>query len=447
MRVPDEQRAGVPAGTGYAWWVVTVLLILNVSSFIDRQVLALLVTPIQADLGLSETEMGFLLGPAFAITFAFSAFVVGRLADRRSRRAIIAWGVALWSVMCTASGVANTYGQLFAARVGVGVGEATLSPSGYSLIADYFPPHKLATAMSLFTSGVFIGSGLAYFIGGAVIETVSGQAPWNLPILGEIRPWQKVFIVVGLPGFLLSLLALTVREPRRGRAAHAVPAHVYSTTEVVAWFRRHGAAYASFAVGISLFSMVNYGTAFWFPAYFYRAHGWSPGKVGLLMGGATAIFGVVGVLAGGRLADWLKARGRRDGNLLVLILAAAISVVAAFPLFLPPTEWVLLTGLLITNIVAAAPFGAAAAAMQEMSPAAMRGQASAVLVFLLNFVGIGLGPPTVALLTDHVFHDPAKVGLSLLVVTVVCRSVAGLAVAAGLFAHRRAVAEVAGQAG
>lgn len=446
MPLPDEHRPEATASARYAWYVVTVLLILNVSSFIDRQVLALLVTPIKADLGLSDTQMGVLLGPAFAVTFAFSAFVVGRLADRRSRRAIIAWGVALWSVMCTASGVANTYGQLFAARVGVGVGEATLSPSGYSLIADYFPPHKLATAMSLFTSGVFIGSGLAYFIGGTVIEAVGNQAPWHLPVLGEIRPWQKVFIVVGLPGFLLSLLALTVREPRRGRTRSA-PAHVLTTAEVTAWFRRHGAAYGSFAVGISLFSMVNYGTAFWFPAYFERAHAWSPGKIGLLMGGMTAIFGVVGVLAGGQLADRLKARGRRDGNLIVLILAAAISVVAAFPLFMPPAEWVLLTGLLITNIVAAAPFGAAAAAMQEMSPGAMRGQASAVLVFLLNFVGIGLGPPAVALLTDHVFHDPAKVGLSLLVVTVVCRSVAGLAVAAGLSAHRRAVAEVTGQAG
>jgi len=431
------------AGTRYAWYVVAVLLLLNVSSFIDRQVMALMVTPIKADLGLTDTQMGFLLGPAFAGTFAFSAFLVGRLVDRTNRVAIIAWGVAAWSVMCTASGVANTYGQLFAARFGVGIGEASLSPSASSLIADYFPPEKLATAMSVFTSGVFIGSGLAYFIGGTVIEAVSGLEPWRLPVFGEIRPWQKVFIVVGLPGFLLALLALTIREPRRERAAGAPRFTPFTTAQVIAWFRRYWVAYSTFGLAAALYASVNFGTAFWFPAFFERSHGWSPGKVGLLMGGATAIFGVIGVLAGGRLADALKARGRRDGNLLVMLVSAIISALVALPLFTTRSEAILLGSLVITNIVAAAPFGAAAAAMQEMSPAAMRGQAAALLVFLLNFVGLGLGPPAVAMVTDNVFGDPAKVGFSLLVVTLVGRSLAALSVAGGLAAYKRAVSEVA----
>jgi len=431
-----------PGGTRYAWYVVAVLLLLNVSSFIDRQVLALMVTPVKADLGLTETQMGLLLGPAFAATFAFSAFIVGRLADRRSRPAIIAWGVAAWSVMCTASGVANTYGQLFAARVGVGIGEATLSPSANSLIADYFAPEQLATAMSVFTSGVFIGSGLAYFIGGTVIEAVSSLEPWRLPFFGEIRAWQRVFIVVGLPGILLALLALTIREPRRDRVAGSPPLHAFTVAEVTAWLRRHRRAYSTFGAGIALYAIVNFGTAFWFPAFFERSHGWSAGKIGLLMGGATAIFGVVGVIGGGRLADWFKARGRRDGNLVVLILSATISIIAALPLYLTDSEWVLISALIVTNIVAAAPFGAAAAAMQEMSPSAMRGQAAALLVFLLNFVGLGLGPPAVALVTDNVFRDPAKVGFSLLVVTLVGRALAALSVAGGLTAHQRAISEV-----
>ncbi|NUQ11551.1 MAG: MFS transporter [Gemmatimonadaceae bacterium] len=435
---PDERSRREPAP--YAWYVVAVLMVLNVSSFIDRQVMALLVTPIKADLGLTDSEVSLLLGPAFAAMFAISAIFIGRLVDRRSRRAIVAWGVAFWSVACAATGVANTFGQVFAARVGVGVGEATLSPSAYSLIADYVPPHRLATAMSLFTSGVFIGSGLAYFIGGVLIDSVQQSGPWTVPLFGEIRSWQKVFIIVGLPGFALALLALTIREPRRlHRQAADAP---WTLAQVRAWFRRHATAYATLGLGIALFSMVNYGTAFWFPAYFERAHGWSSGKIGLLMGGATAIFGLAGVLAGGQLADWLRTRGRRDGNLIVLILAAAVSVLAAWPLFLPPTEPVMLAALLVTNIVAAAPFGAAAAAVQEMSPPPMRGQASALLVFMLNFVGLGLGPPVVALMTDHVFRDPAKVGLSLLVATVLLRGVAALAVAGGLAAHRRAVAEV-----
>jgi MFS family permease len=427
-------------GTRYAWYVVCVLLLLNVSSFIDRQVLFLLTTAIQADLGLTDTQMSLIQGPAFAFTFAFAVFIVGRLADRRSRTAIIAWGVAFWSAMCTLTGVANTYGQLFATRVGVGAGEAALSPTAATLIADYFPPERLATAMSVFTSGVFFGSGLAYFIGGTVIELVSNQS-WSLPFFGDVRPWQRVFIAVGLPGFLLALLTLTIREPRRNKAREAQP--TFTLGEVMAWFRRHGVAYVTFGVAISLYAVVNFGTAAWFPAYFERVHEWSRGKVGLFMGGATAIFGVIGVIAGGRFADFLKSKGHQASNLQLLMISAVISAMVAFPLFLTKSEPVLLTALVITNIVAAAPFGAAAAAMQEMSPRAMRGIAASVLVFLLNFIGLTLGPPAVALVTDNIFKDPTKVGLSLLLVTLVGRLIAALSVAGGLAAHRVAVTEVA----
>jgi MFS family permease len=434
---------GSQGGTRYAWYVVFVLLLLNVSSFIDRQVLFLLTDPIKADFGLTDTQVSYVQGPAFAFTFAVAVFIIGPLADRWSRTAIIAWGAAFWSAMCTATGVTNSYGQLLATRIGIGAGEAALSPTAATLIADYFPPERLATAMSVFTSGVFFGSGLAYFIGGSVIELVSNQS-WSLPFFGDIRPWQRVFIAVGLPGFLLALLTLTIREPRRSEPRGT--ADTFTLGDVFAWFRRHGVAYVSFGLAISAYSVVNFGTAAWFPAYFMRVHDWSPGKVGLFMGGATAIFGVIGVIAGGRFADFMKSRGRQTSNLQLLILSAVISAAIAFPLYLTKSEPVLLTALIITNIVAAAPFGAAAAAMQEMSPRAMRGIAAAVLVFLLNFVGLGLGPPSVALVTDNIFHDPARVGLSLLVVTLVGRLVAALSVAGGLAAHRRAIAEVTARA-
>jgi MFS family permease len=427
----------------YAWYVVFVLLLLNVSSFIDRQVMALLAEPIKADLGISDTQLGLLLGPAFAGTFALSGLLIGRLVDRGNRTAIIAWGVAAWSVMCTACGVANTFGQLFAARFGVGIGEATLSPAANSLIADYFPPEKLATAMSLFTSGVFVGAGLAYLIGGLVLEAVGNTAPWQLPVFGEISPWQRVFILVGAPGLLLSFLALTIREPRRIRSAQ--PTHAATIPEVVAWFDRYSRAFWTFGVGVAVYATVNFGTAFWFPAFIQRTHEWSYGKVGLIMGGATLIFGVVGVIAGGRLADWLKQRGRRDGNLLVLIISSIVSIVAGLPLYLTNSEPVLIAALVVTNVAAAAPFGAAAAAMQEMSPSIMRGQAAAVLGLLLNFVGGSLGPTAVGLLNDRIFRDPAKVALSLLVMTLVGRTIAALSVAAGLAAHRRVVSEVTSQ--
>jgi MFS family permease len=431
-------------GSRYPWYVVGVLMLLNISSFIDRQVMALLSDPIKADLGLSDTQVGLLLGPAFAGTFALSGLLIGRLVDKGNRTAIIAWGVAAWSVMCMACGVANTFGQLFAARFGVGVGEATLSPSANSLIADYFPPEKLATAMSLFTSGVFIGAGLAYLIGGLVLEAVGNAAPWQLPFFGEVRPWQRVFIVVGLPGLLLSLVALTIREPRRRRSALS-PTHAATIPEVIEWFGRHARAYWTFGIGVAVFATVNFGTAYWFPAFFIRSHGWSYAKIGVIMGGATLVFGVVGVIAGGRLADWLKQRGRRDGNLIVLIISAIVSIAAGLPLYLTRSEPVLIAALIVTNIAAAAPFGAAAAAMQEMSPSTMRGQAAALLGILLNFVGGSLGPIAVGLLNDRVFQDPAKVALSLLVMTLVGRTIAALSIATGLAAHRHVVSEVTRQ--
>lgn len=424
----------------YAWYVVFVLLLLNVSSFIDRQVMALLVGPIKADLGISDTQIGLLLGPAFALTFAFSGLLIGRLVDRGNRVAIIAWGVAAWSVMCTACGVANTFGQLFAARFGVGIGEATLSPSANSLITDYFPPDKLATAMSIYTSGVFIGSGLAYLIGGLVVEAVGTATPSNIPLFGEVQAWQFVLILVGLPGLLLALLTLTIREPRRQQ--NASPVHAASISEVVAWHRRHARAFLTFGLGIAVYATVNFGTAFWFPEFFIRTHGWSSGKVGVIMGGATLIFGVVGVLAGGRLADWFRKRGREDGNLIVLVISAIVSIGAGLPLYLSSNEPLLIASLIVTNVAAAAPFGAAAAALQGMVPSTMRGQAAALLGLLLNFVGLGLGPTVVGLLNDRVFQDPAKVALSLLVLTLVGRTVAALSVATGLAAHRRVVSEL-----
>jgi MFS family permease len=423
-----------PEPTPYTWYVVGVLMLLNVSSFVDRQVLALLVTPIQRDLGISDTRMGLLLGPAFAVTYSLIGFPIGRLADVRSRRAIIAWGVAAWSLMCATSGIARTYAQLFLARVGVGIGEAALSPPAYSLIADYFPPRRQATAMSVFGMGVFLGAGLAYWISGSAIELVQ---QWDsVPILGALRPWQRVFMLVGAPGLLLSLLVLTIREPPRTQSA-AASGRAYPLAKVVRYFRRHIGAYSAHGTGFALFSLVNFGTAFWFPAYFERALGWSPGKIGLYMGGATMVFGTLGVLAGGQTADWLRRRGYADGNIRVLIIAGIVSIVAAFPLYLARTDPPVVMALIVTNVVAAFPWGAGAAAVQEITPGPMRGQASALFLFLINVVGLGLGPPAVALLTDNVFRDPALVGLSLLFVTVAGRFGAVAAIALGLSAYRR----------
>lgn len=440
MPPADAPHPPAPPGeterTAYAWYVVVVLMLANVSSFIDRQILSLLVVPIQRDLQISDTEMSFLLGLAFAVFYSIMGFPIGRLADVRSRRAIIGWGIAIWSVMCALSGVARTYWQLFLARVGVGVGEAALTPPAYSLIADYFPPRRLASAMSVFSTGVFLGSGLAYLIGGTVIELVSNMEPWHLPMVGEIRPWQRVFLLVGLPGLLIAGLMLTVREPPRTQSISA-SGQAYPLPKIFAYFRANLRAYSAHGWGFALFSLVNYGTAFWFPAFFTRTLGWSAGKIGLYMGGATIVFGTLGVVAGGRLSDWWKKRGVGDANLRVAIVASLISILAAVPLYLSRNEGLVLVALVVTNVAAAFPWGAAAAAVAELTPGPMRGQAAAIFLFLINVVGLAGGPTAVALLTDHAFRDQALVGLSLLVVTIVGRLAAAGFFGWGLAAYRR----------
>jgi MFS family permease len=413
-------------------------MLANVSSFVDRQVMSLLVNPIKSDLRISDTQMSLLLGLAFALFYSLMGFPIGRMADVRSRRAIIGWGIAAWSVMCALCGLARNYTQLFLARMGVGVGEAALSPPAFSMIADYFPPERRATALSVFGMGVFAGSGLAYLIGGTVIEMVQHLEPWRLPFFGEIRPWQRVFVLVGAPGIVLALLMLTVAEPPRTQGA-GTTGRAYPLSLTWAWFRRNIGAYAGHGLGFALFSLVNYGTAFWFPAYFERVHGWDPGRIGVYMGGSTMLFGTLGVLAGGRAADWMRARGIVDGNLRVGIVACVVSVLAAFPLYLSRSEGVVLGALVVTNLAAALPFGAGFAAVQDMTPGPMRGQASALLLFLINVVGLAVGPTAVALLTDSAFRNELAVGLSLLVVTVGGRSLSAAAMGLGMTPYRRAV--------
>ncbi|MDE3054931.1 MAG: MFS transporter, partial [Gemmatimonadota bacterium] len=189
----------------YAWYVVGVLTLANVGGFVDRLILSLLVVPIRRDLGISDTQMSLLMGLAFSVFYTVLGLPIGWLADRANRKAIMGWGVAVWSVMTAACGVAGTFGRLLATRIGVGVGEATLAPTATSFLADYFPPQRLGTAMSVYSMGVFLGSGLAYVIGGAVVAFLDAKGRVILPLVGAVHPWQTAFFVVGVPGLVVAL--------------------------------------------------------------------------------------------------------------------------------------------------------------------------------------------------------------------------------------------------
>jgi MFS family permease len=422
----------------YAWYVVGVLTLVYVFSFIDRQILNLLVKPIRRDLGISDTQMSLLMGFSFAVFYTFCGIPLGWLADRFSRRSLVAVGFVFWSVMTAGCGLARNFSQMLALRMGVGVGEAALSPSAYSLIADYFPKEKRATAISVYSMGIYIGSGMAFLLGGIVVRFASAQEAWTLPLVGETRPWQVIFFIVGLPGVLLALLMYTIREPlRRGlkmvRAADGTMSKAQVPfRETWSYILANWKTFGCHTVGFALLSFSSYGASAWVPTMFVRIHGWSEAQAGMVYGAIVAIFSTLGVATGGWIADRMTARGRRDATMRVGLFVA----VAWFPtgiLFPLVGDGNLAALLLIPSaFLASAPFGVAPAAIQQIMPNEMRGQASAIYLFVVNLIGLGMGPTAVALMTDYVFHNDVAVNFSLVIVCTIAHVVSGILLWLGL---------------
>lgn len=408
-----NNNQGYPSSLS-AWTTVIILMIAYVLSFIDRQILNLLVEPIRRDLVISDTQMSLLMGLSFALFYTICGIPLGRLADTSSRRGLIAIGVLFWSVATAACGMAKLYWQFLICRIGVGVGEAALSPAAYSLIADSFPPERRATAISVYSMGVYLGSGIAFLLGGLVIQFASAQGDVVLPVLGEVRPWQLIFLILGAAGVLFTLVMLAVREPaRRGVGAGvAVP-----LAEVGRYIRSNRRTVLYHNFGFAGLAFAGYGSAAWIPTFFIRTYGWDAGQVGVIYGSIVAVFGCLGIVFGGRLADWLAKHGRSDANMRVGLYAAvgALPFVLAFPL-MGDAFWASVL-MAPTVFCLSMPFGVAPAAIQEIMPNAMRGQASALYLFVITLIGLGIGPTAVALVTDFVFADDNALRYSLLIVT------------------------------
>jgi MFS family permease len=418
--------------------VVGVLTFVYIFSFIDRQILNLLVRPIRRDLGISDTQMSLLMGFSFALFYTFFGIPLGRLADSRSRRTIIAVGFAVWSLFTAGCGVAKNFSQMLLMRIGVGVGEAALSPAAYSIIADYFPPKRRATALSVYSMGIYIGSGIAFIVGGIVAGVAAKQEEWMLPLVGATRPWQVVFFIVGLPGVVLALLLYTVKEPlRRGiRLAKTTDGktQVAQTplSEVFAYLSQNWKTFLCHNVGFALLSFSSYGSSAWIPTFFVRNHGWTEATAGQVYGWIVAIASTLGIVAGGRLADWMAERGYRDATMRVglIVSLAWLPSGMIFPLVADATlaAWLIVP----SAFFASAPFGVAPAAIQQMMPNSMRGQASAIYLFVVNLIGLGLGPTAVAMTTDYVFQDDNAVRYSLLLVATLAHVIAALLLWAGI---------------
>lgn len=275
---------GTTAPPARARLTLAVLTLAYVFSFLDRIVVNLLVEPMRRDLGLSDVQISLLMGLSFAVFYTLCGLPLGWLADRCDRRKLIAAGVAAWSLATAACGLARGFGGLFAARLVVGAGEATLTPAAHSMIADLFPRERLGRAMGVYALGIYIGSGLALLLGALAIRLAEQRTQWLLPLVGEVFPWQMVFVFVGLPGLLVALAVLALREPPRRDAQAPLP-----WRETRAWLRSERRFLAHHLLGFGLLSLVAYASAAWIPSAFVRSFGWTAVQAALWLGGMTKI--------------------------------------------------------------------------------------------------------------------------------------------------------------
>jgi len=397
---PEGAAEGpAPVTEAYRRYALGLLLVVYIVNFVDRQILTILAESIRKDLGLSDAQLGFLGGVAFAVFYTFAGIPIARWADRGTRRSIIALGLFVWSGMTAASGLARSFTQLALARVGVGLGEAACSPPAHSLLSDYFPPERRGTAFSIYALGIPIGSAIGTFAGGWIKEAFD---------------WRTAFFAVGLPGLALALFVrLTLREPPRGywdeAGAGGRPAGAprglgpgvvaTETLSAVAGFLRGLRSFRHMALAAALHAFYGYGALFFVPVFMIRVHGFSEGELGTWLALVSLVGGGLGTFLGGWLGDKLAPRDQR-WYMWVPALATALAIPLAACVYLWPERYGALLFLVPTSLLGAMYLGPTFAMAQGLAKPHMRALVSAFLLFIINLIGLGLGPQVVGLVSD-----------------------------------------------
>ncbi len=376
--------------SAYAWYVAILFAVFFVFSFVDRQIIGILVPGMKEEIGLSDLQLSYIGGLSFVLFYTIFGIPLGRMADSYNRKWLIFAGVVIWTVATAACG-----------------------------LADIFPRKRLTIAISICTMGGAFGFGFA-FLGGAWVlgwanDLVADQGYVQVALFGDLTPWRIVFLAVGLPGLFLSLLLFTVREPQRTGQAdshNAVP----SIPQVIAYVRTHWRVFLGIYVGVGCLNMGSYAGAFWDITFFDRTYGWPPEESGILYGIAATTGQFVGALIGGLVTDRISAKVGRDAKMLILLTIAFLSLWLRLIYPLMPSHTLALLVSMPTQLLTGATFGVAAAALQLASPARMRGQITAVYFFVQSLISLGLGPTLVTLLTEKAFADLSMIRYSLSIV-------------------------------
>lgn len=416
-----------------------IFLIAYILSFVDRQILSLMVEPIKQDLGLSDLQVGLLQGLAFAMLYAVVGIPIGMLADRISRRRIIAVGVLFWSACTALCGFAGSYAHLFMARMGVGLGEASLSPSAHSWLSDAYPPAQLSRAMSIYNLGITIGGGLALLVGGAVVDMVARSGALVLPVVGAMPTWRAAFLLVALPGAVVAALVFIAREPaRRAKSKAGMPLGA-ALSHLAVHKRTFFAIYAN----STLLSIMGYGLTAWYPTLLIRTFALTPGQASLRLGLILLLLGSLGSLAGGFAAERLSLRGVRDANLRVVMIVALLCLLPAVLAPLMPSPALLLIFFGLLTLFFNSYFGCSLAAIQLATPPSMRATGAALFLLANSLVGLSLGTAIVPLIDSVIFGGHGQIGPALAAVGLSATIFAALAAWSGLRSYAQTVETVA----
>ncbi len=395
------------------WIVAGLLALASIASQADRTVVTLMAGPIKAQFGLSDTAFSILQSVAFNVFYVLACIPIGRLADRFARRVVLGLCMGLFSLFAMASGLSRSYLQLFLMRIGVGVGEASVTPASFSLLSDHFPPERLGRPISAFLMSAPFGQGMTLIAGGSLLQWLTTSTFLRSGLFSGLAPWQVAFILVGFPGMLLVPALLLIREPARRGPGGEVPLSVREVIDVV---RQRRAALLPIFAGFAMVILVANALAFWTPTFLERTHGLNKAQQGLAFGVLLLLCGTGGAYCAGWLTDRLAQRGALDAPLKVAAFSfVGCGVAGALAMLMPTVELALLF-LAPAVLMSTMPIPCAGTSIQLIVPSRARAQVSALYITISSLVGMGLGPMLVGLLNDYVFRNPLAIRYSLAIV-------------------------------
>jgi len=424
-----------------SWYVLFVLSFLYINSVLDRIIITMAIPSLKRDLALSDFQVSLLIGPAFVISYTLFSMPFGYLVDRMSRRNVVWLGVTVWSIFAGMCGLAKSFWMLFFARLGVGAGEAALSPAAYSIFADVFPRRRLTFAASVFAASASLGTGIAFGLGGWLLDFGKSIHHIEWPLVGQLYDWQFAFLVAGLPSVLFALLVYTFREPQRKgpvtRTGQGSP-----TSELWKFLKHRRTLFVPFFIGFCCASALANGVMTWTPTYFSREFELSLTHIGSIIGTIALCAGLFSHTTKGLVIDYFYSRGHLDVHLKMYVYCALVGAPSAVVMYFAPTLGWAIFGLVGTLLALISFIGYASAAIQLVTPAHLRGKMAALFILAVGGIGASTGPVVIAMFTDFVFGSESMLGYSLTLAVLLLASVGAVSLGRACKPFREAAQEL-----